>query len=268
MAIRKSSMTTMARPSKKPTELRRRDFPALLRRRTYSDGKPRPLLRGVLHGCVSAGLALAALALPLALAAGALPAARWWPLLGAVAGRGAGYGASAALHLVPFASAERATVALRLDLALISASIWGAVSPFARDRADWARTLAVSAAFASLNGELVRRQFAGHVGLNTPDGRSDAPRSLALAAQFVWTIAAIGRRQGFDAPWAAGVALYLAAFALSAEVTVAHEREPMSPRVPWHRAGRNGFHEDFHALLFAADAIYTAMGVRFLLRRG
>ena len=92
--------------------------------------------------------------------------------------------------------------------------------------------------------------------------------SLALAAQFVWTIAAIGRRQGFDAPWAAGVALYLAAFALSAEVTVAHEREPMSPRVPWHRAGRNGFHEDFHALLFAADAIYTAMGVRFLLRRG
>ena len=53
-------MTTMARPSKKPTELRRRDFPALLRRRTYSDGKPRPLLRGVLHGCVSAGLALAA----------------------------------------------------------------------------------------------------------------------------------------------------------------------------------------------------------------
>ena len=92
-----------------------------------------------------------------------------------------------------------------------------------------------------------------------------APRSALLAAQFVWTIGYIGWRYGYRGKWYVGVVFYVAAFAVSAPVTAAHELEPMSRRVPWHKAGRNGFHEDFHFLLYLADSLFTLMGVEFLL---
>ena len=175
------------------------------------------------------------------------------------------------LHRFPFATARGAARALRADLVLVAASIWAAASPFARSRGEWAAGLALGAACVLLNAALVAHQFGGAEGaraasLKTPADRSDVPRSLALAAQFVGTIGYIGARYGYARGlWRGGVACYLAAFATSAPVTAAHEREPLSAHVPWHRAGRNGFHEDFHALLFVADAIFTVMGVQFLL---
>ena len=259
-------MTTMARPSKKPTELRRRDFPALLRRRTYSDGKPRPLLRGVLHGCVSACLA---------------PRRR----AAARAGRRAPPARAGGCCSAPSPAAARATArrprctrAVR-ERRAPRPSRCGSTSRSSR-RASGARcrrcaATAPTGRARSRSAPRSRRSTASPSGGSSPDtsGSSTPHGRRTRRARRARRAVCLDHRgdrppPGFDAPWAAGVALYLAAFALSAEVTVAHEREPMSPRVPWHRAGR-GLHGTSTAALRGGTpyarrgrAVPLAAGVR------
>jgi hypothetical protein len=85
----------------------------------YADGKPRPLLRGVLHGMLSSILLVAFAAVAMAIVAGFLPN-RWWGLVGWFAGKAASYCASAWLHLVDFKCVSSATNALRIDLVAVT----------------------------------------------------------------------------------------------------------------------------------------------------
>ena len=68
----------------------------------------------------------------------------------------------------------------------------------------------------------------------------------------------------FCGRWAARGEIIKTVALCAVPVTAAHGLEPMSARVPWHRAGRNGFHEDFHVLLFLADMIITAHGLEYM----
>jgi hypothetical protein len=60
--------------------------------------------------------------------------------------------------------------------------------------------------------------------------------------------------------------IYVASFALSALVTIEHEKEPILVSVPWHISHIYGLHEDFHLLLFIADACTLVIAVCCLLK--
>lgn len=238
--------------------------PVMLRCKAYADGKPRPSLRGVLHGGVSLALAASLLAYLVELAAGAAAPTRGWRIVGLILGKLASYAASGTLHLVSFRSVGALTRALEVDLVLVSCSIWASSSLFAPSASEWLAVFATGLLFTLVNCALVLHQFRGHVGLKTPPDRSDVPRSVLLVLQFVSTVGYIGWRYGYRDLWFISTGIYIVSFAVSTPVTAAHEEEPMSEFLPWHRLGRNGFHEDFHILVLVADAIVVIMGLRFL----
>ena len=219
--------------------------------RTYADGKPKPYFRGVLHGCV------AILLLPLLLGT------RRWPVVMLFAGKLFNYSASAVFHLYPFKTTQAVQTALKIDLISISVSIWACTSPYARTREEWIVTFLLGLAFTVATAIAVHIQFQGHVGLATPTNRSEMPRTMLVVTQIIGTIAYVYWRLQRLRPLLAcfGVPCYVTALLISVPVTAAHKEEPMSERVPWHQRGRNGFHEDFHVMLFLADAALAYLGV-------
>jgi len=233
-----------------------------LGRSTYADGKPRPFFRGVLHAAVSVLLLVASVT---AAVAATLDNSSWWRLAAFTAAKLSSYVASAILHIYPFATIPGATLSLKVDLMFVPVSIGGTMMPFCVANSDVVSEVAASAFIVAVNALLTCWQFDGHIGLNTPAGKSDAPRTVVIVLHFVWSMAFIGRRTGFAPLWRVALAFYLAAFAVSVPVTAAHALEPMSRRVPWHKKHRNGWHEDFHCLLLAADGAFMLMGLQALL---
>jgi len=47
-----------------------------------------------------------------------------------------------------------------------------------------------------INAALVHTQFVGHIGLETPKGRSDAPRIVLMVLLFFWAVFQIGSHYG------------------------------------------------------------------------
>lgn len=169
----------------------------------YSDGKPKPLFRGVVHGVVTTLIAFILPALVAALLLGKL-APRWWAMVGFLLGKGASYFASAFLHLYPFATVGGVTTALKIDLMAVPLSIWATPAPEAWLLTyEWCLHLGVGAAVTGVNAAMVHMQFAGHKGLETPKGRSDAPRTALLVAQFAWACWHIGWHYGYRDLWCA-----------------------------------------------------------------
>lgn len=125
-------------------------------------------------------------------------------------------------------------------------------------------TFGIGASFTGATFQLVRHQFDGHVGLDTPVHKSDAPRTVVIILEFLWATTTIGWARGFSDYWITGFLLYMLAFCVSIPVTAAHDKEPLSAMVPWHRPSLNGYHEDFHLLLFGADFCFGVMAVQFL----
>jgi len=172
------------------------------------------------------------------------------------------------------------TRALHADLANVAISISATTLPFASSSAgELTGAALVGTACYGLQATLVKLQFRGRKG--HPPARRDAnpvtvcggvpaftARTWLLTCQFLGSVLYIGLRGGgggLAGPlWLAGVACYILAFAIWAPVNRTTATEPLSARVPWHRARRNGFHEDFHLMLLAADVLFLAMAVRFL----
>ena len=79
----------------------------------------------------------------------------------------------------------------------------------------------------------------------------------------VLTIVFIGYATYWNYVWAAGSVAYAAAFACFGPVAArADPKQEATLRCAfWHKVGRNGCHEDFHNLLFVADACYLANAI-------
>ena len=223
------------------------------RKRRYADGKPRPLMRGTLHGV---GL--------LALFVGAVIASMKsaFPLACGLLGKAATYGASATFHLVPFATVDGVTRAFIADLICVPVTLCGAIAPFVPSEAI-GREAAVAACVLLCNAGLVIWQTRGQRGLKTRDDRSDTPRGVLVGAYTLWAIFMVSLAAGIDVTWAVMVGMSLLALALSQPVTAAHEREPLSRRVPWHVPGVWSFHEDFHLAIAGADVAWLILALRY-----
>jgi hypothetical protein len=95
------------------------------------------------------------------------------------------------------------------------------------------------------NAAAVRHQLA------TQD---NVPRCAVLLAYFAGVSVYCGWAAAFCRLWCAATACYVAAFCVSPPV---HHGFAAAP---WHRRGRNGWHEDFHGLLAVADGLYVVLG--------
>lgn len=211
--------------------------------------RPKPLLRGALHGGIAALLPLALAAVAAACASGALPP-QWWRFAGLLAGKLASYGASAGYHLFPFRSAATKKAWLRADLTTVSVAVWAPSSAFCSDAAEWAAIFAIACCVTIVNDRIVAMQLSGQA--------LKGARAALLLVFFFWTILVIGWHYGYEGLWVIGSVTYLFSFALAP--VLHHQYSP----APWHRLGVNGWHEDFHFVLAIADACFVAMAVQFL----
>jgi len=231
----------------------------------YADGKPRPMLRGWLHGFVSIAVIPPLLvAVSVGLVTATLPY-RWWTALGFLLGKGLSYAASSVFHLVPFKSVHRARQGLICDLMMIPVSVWATASPFLLVPEEWLSAFAIHAVFILLHGLLIKAQFKRDMHLVVP--RPGSPiRLVIFAVQMLVTFAHIGLHYGYLGLWITGVFLYLLSFGAFAPAPGAQKKgiEPMSAYIPWHCLHRNGFHEDFHNVVFLADIILGCAAVNFL----
>jgi len=177
------------------------------------------------------------------------------------------YGASALLHLYPFKSSAAVTSALKLDLIAVPLSVLGTPAPVMNPSSkEWIGWICGGIFLTTINAALVKWQFKGHVGLDTPKGRSDTPRSIIVFLFFIGACVQLARHYGVRDIWFLAVAFYLMAFACSIPVTQAHMREVgLFGVLPWHKRQIYGTHEDFHALLFLADFLSAVIGGRILL---
>ena len=69
--------------------------------------------------------------------------------------------------------------------------------------------------------------FAGHIGLRTPQGRSEVPRNICLVIQFLYVATKIGKSQDYSFLWMSAILFYVFAFAFAGPVTAAHDKEPV-----------------------------------------
>ena len=274
----------------------RRCAPAWLLRRplVYADGKPRPILRGALHGVIAVVGTLLTLAL-------LTEHARWRPFAAFIGLKTVTAAASARFHLSPFRDAPAARRALIVDLICVPCSIWGnacliAYTPiqpaFRGDEAGRTLSMGIHAAMAGcfvINGLLVQYQFSGAttsnavgkddaLSLATPRGRSDGPRMKILVLMSVIAYGAIyvlllrpmashpNPHHNGIASWCwAGLAVSLVGLALAQPVTQAHA-EDLSwcgtlPWRLWHVKQVWGLHEDMHLAVFVADACWAVFGL-------
>ncbi len=219
-------------------------------RKKYANESKRPLFRGWIHAAVTIVLVQSFIGVSAAVASGALPV-RWWRMCGLLLGKLASYAASASYHLHPSKSLAIEIGLLKFDLVAISIAIWAPCSPFAMKIPEWLTLFGIMAGVTFLNWRAVEHQFSSI-------GGSPLQRSALLLAYFAFTVGQIGWHYGYRGLWFAGVASYVLGFCVSPHV---HHH---LPRAPWHIEHCNSWHEDFHLLLAAADAFFTAMAAEFL----
>ena len=223
------------------------------RRLVYADGKPRPLLRGALHGCLSVALLGG---VPYAIALG-------HPELAiGLLGKLITYAASATFHLYPFATVRGVTAAFVADIACVPFSLCGSALAFATSDSV-VREACIALLALVLNGLAIAWQCQGQEGLRTRSDRSDTPRSAIVAVYSLWVSVFVGLSAGFGGLWPPCVALALLAGLLSGPVTEAHHLEPTHRWARWHRPGVWSLHEDFHLALALSDACWLVLAIQF-----
>ncbi|GMI38308.1 hypothetical protein TeGR_g13092 [Tetraparma gracilis] len=259
--------------SSKPTPSRSRSQPSkstsskTTKKLQYADGKPKPKFRGYLHGLGSVIFGGAALYLTLQTgrdsALGSQHAQNWWGLVALCFGKFMNYFSSAVLHLYPFKDTFWVTEALKADLVCITLSVGFSAMAF---EPVWSpESLSVfwwTIFFMLANLACVYWTFAGHIGLRTPQGRSEVPRNICLVIQFLYVATKIGKSQDYSFLWMSAILFYVFAFAFAGPVTAAHDKEPVY--FFWHKIQRNGLHEDFHNVLAIADALMVVMAYQHI----
>lgn len=249
-SVTKISRHTRARastPTSTVQKARKKEIACELR---YADGKPKPVLRGVMHGIIAIGVLICVFAsrrdsdLPIALPRALLCKA-------------CTYGVSAIFHLVPFASVRSVIWAFTLDLICVPFAPYGHLIPFADDS-----SLASTSAFACvllLNTALVVWQTQGMTDLRTPVGRTDTPRVAFIAIYSAYAIYRCGAFTGFQLLWWVMLGLWAPAVFCADRVSTAHEHEPTATFAKWHVPGVWSFHEDLHTCIAIGDGVWLML---------
>ena len=218
----------------------------------YTDGEPRPSLRGVLHALVAA-------LLPFGIAIVLIAYMQHWPLAIFLVGKEASYLASAlfhrwagispsvTLHLL-FRHADKFAICVSIASSAVPTSFGSPVLYYSATGA----LLVPCALFVFTDVDL----SAGEKSLKRKLFR------LFMIVQFAFTVTFIGwaSRPRWNALWIGGTATYATGFALfgvGAALRKGEGKDSQHSAVfPWHKAERNGPHEDFHMCIFIADVLY------------
>jgi len=170
------------------------------------------------------------------------------------------YACSATFHLFPFPNMKHETRSFVADISAVPLSAVGGLVPFISYEplaVAWEATLA--AVVIITNAACVAWQTCGQVGLATPVGRSDTPRTLCVCLYATRSFVVIGFATGFSCAWM-GMVLSLVMSAVLADVVArAHSEEPTAKWARWHVLGVWGFHEDFHIALLGAELCWLVM---------
>jgi hypothetical protein len=229
----------------------------------YADGKPKPYFRGYLHGLLAAISGVLTVAVTMYTGKNAMdPKANlWWGFTVALFGKFLSYAASAMLHLFPFKDPFWVTEALKADLVCITLSVGFTALAFTPVWSSHSlHIFGTTIGFMLVNLACVHWTFSGHVGLETPKGRSEVPRNIALVLQFLNICYELGEFTNYSRTWVACTSCYVTSFLFAGPVTASHSEEPMGGSLFfWHKLQRNGLHEDFHNVLAIADAIVVYM---------
>jgi predicted membrane channel-forming protein YqfA (hemolysin III family) len=200
--------------------------------------------------------------LPVALAAVALALllqivpSSWIAMEGLLAGKLMSCAASGVLHLFPFQESHGVRRALQVDIVMIPVSIGATGVSFTQQFDEALVMAAIQVAFVVLTViEVVRRSLSPSQSI---DG--GGVRVCLVLTQWIGTVVFIGWRTGFGTPlWIAATLAYLSAFI--------SYRRPLG-RLPWHRAGWYGSHEDFHTFLLLGDMLLIGLTANFLWESG
>ena len=254
---------------------------AILSPPTYIDGKPKPYYRGLIHGSFFFIFTLAtAISFVKVLhisiedeiedessqpdpdPAHSLKHLQYFGLTALFFGKALSYFASALLHLFPFKSSLFVTKALKFDLIAIAVSIGFTALPFINTRSEGLLVFGLTVGFVIIQLLSVEWQFFRHIGLDTPENRTDIPRNFILIIQFLYTCSLIGKNLGYSNIFWATFVAYAVSFSLAGPVTASHEHEPVVSFFKWHKVKVWSLHEDFHAALLVSDLmmIYMAVG--------
>ena len=255
----------------------------------YRDSKPRPLLRGWLHGIVSL-LLVVALFVSLAYPASLLLETRLQQV-GLIVGKLCSYGASAYYHLVDFQSPKWLRWANIIDLVMVPMAIFAIISCGAQQPAScfslilppettgvmlWLCELGLAAFIMMLNGFGVFCQFSTEM-----PGSADL-RSAVVFLYYIYSEVVLYRlsvassglnfldaiTKSEQTPlaarlWCATVPLYCTAFGCAKVVDDLRMKECVffSHHYWKHIRGKWTLHEEFHLLLLLADicAVWSAV---------
>jgi len=228
-------------------------------RRCYSDAsKPRPLLRGSVHGFVSFALVLALVVL----------GTRMPRMSFALFLKLCTYASSATFHLFPWSISPRHGMKHEMrcfvaDICAVPLAVIGGTLPFIAEAHHGREALLAAAAFL-LNAGCVAWQTRGQVGLATPADRSDVPRTIVIALYTTHSILKLGLTSGFCVTWVAMLLALIVSITLADLVSKAHAEEPSAKWAAWHVPGVWSFHEDFHVALLVSDAFWLVLALRVL----
>lgn len=234
----------------------------------YADGKPRPRCRGLFH-CLFTLCALVGCT---------------WSIFTNQTNIGLCLlfksittGASALFHCYPYSSARTVTRGLVIDLMCVPFSAIGLQLLFVVPAPPPTPPLHYNNHFGFyfalqlvlLVGNLicVSYQFYHHVGLNTPQHKSDQPRvccvalSLAVAHLFVWEHYQHHNndrnRNSLTALLCGGIVTGFLGAVLAIPVTSAHKAPLSFPSTfPWHVVDWWGLHEDMHTMIGVSDLLF------------
>jgi len=221
----------------------------------YASGEERPLLRGWLHGIIGTFVLPAALgAITLARSFQIIPS-QWIMMELLLAGKLMSYAASGMLHLCMFQESEAVKRASGVDIVMIPVSIGASVLPFTQQFEETLIIANIQAMFVAFTVvEVVRRHSQG---LPIETG---GVRVCLIVTQWIGSVFMIGSRTGFESPlWNAMFLSYAVAFLFYGAKAWGQGR-----RMPWHRHGWYGWHEDFHTFLFVADMWLITLAAHFL----
>ena len=188
-----------------------------------------------------------------------------WSFTVLLLGKFISYAASAWLHLYPFSSTFWVTEALKADLLGVACSVgFTCLAFFPVWSPESLQHFQLTSAFLAANYACIQWTFSGHVGLRTPQNRSEVPRNVFVGLQFADIVVKMGTATEFSPLFLLTMTAYVTSFILAGPVTNSHEDEPIVALFFWHKKQRNSLHEDFHAVLAVADLLVVKLAWEFI----
>jgi hypothetical protein len=250
--------------------------PLSSRRLVYADGKPRPRCRGIFHALFTIFAIIGAI-LFLYLSSTATTTTTvtkskyQFQLASYLLFKAITTGASAVFHCWPFTSSNAVTNAFIVDLLCVPFSpigLYTLIEGKNQGEYDYDEIIVmVHLICFTMNGFAVLYQMKGHIGLDTPKGRSDAYRIVPVTISTVFSIITFCVRIPYDMHnvlfLIGGLLFGCIGSILVGPVTIAHMKNLSKPNVfPWHLHQWWGMHEDMHLFMILSDVCFLMIGLK------